>query len=387
MEFHLDIRTLSVVTVVLSFTYFIGLILIQRIQEYIPGLLTLAFAIFNFTIGFTLLSFGNDASFWISKVLANSLITLGFALIVHSLCQFRVSSLLFSKIALFMFPFVVITLVYYSHFDISTTARIVIISLYISLCSCMCAIIMVRGRAKDLKLATRLLAGIFLVNCIFMLVRTAITLAEPNITNFLHAGNVHQIAFIMIITLIIILGFTFTWMINARLVAAIYNTSMKDSLTQIYNRHAMEEIVPRELARSHRHNTELSVIIADIDHFKEINDNFGHHVGDKVLKRMGAILKRKLRRQDLAFRYGGEEFLLLLPDTNVDNAVKAAHKLRQTIEKQRFTTGKEGKWTASFGVSQLNDKEEWESVIQRADEALYQAKHKGRNTVISSKNE
>ncbi|WP_394246205.1 GGDEF domain-containing protein [Vibrio profundi] len=385
MEFHLDIRTLAVVTVVLSFTYFIGLILIQRIQEYIPGLLTLAFAILTFAIGFTLLSFGNDVSFWISKVLANSFIIFGFSLIVHSLCQFRIAPLVFSKVAFLIFPIACFLLIYYSHFYVSTTSRILVISTYVGLCSLMSAMILIKGKANDLKLAIWLLAGIFIINFTFMFVRTTITLSEPDINNFLHAGNIHQFAFIMIIILIIVLGFTFTWMINARLVAAIYNSSMKDSLTQIYNRRAMEDIIPRELARSHRHNTELSIIIADIDHFKEINDNFGHHIGDKVLKGMGSILKHKLRRQDLAFRYGGEEFLILLPDTNVDNAVKAANKLRETIEKQRFASGKKGKWTASFGVSQLHDKEEWDSIIQRADEALYQAKHSGRNTVVSSK--
>lgn len=387
MEFNLDIRTLCVITVVLSCTYFIGLILIQRIQEYIPGLFTLAFAIFMFALGFGLLSFGNDAPLWASKILANSIIMLGFALIVHSLCQFRGASFIYSKVAFLFFPIACVMLIYYTQFYVSTVARIVVVSVYVSLCTGMSAVIMVIGQANDLRLATRLLAGVFALQSAFMLVRCGVSLTGQDISNFLHAGNIHQVAFLTIIVLIIILGFTFTWMINARLVAAIYNTSMKDTLTQIYNRRAMEEIVPRELARSHRHNTELSVIIADIDHFKNINDNFGHHMGDKVLKGMGSILKRKLRRQDLAFRYGGEEFLILLPDTNVDNAVKAANKLRQTIERQRFTKGKQGKWTASFGVSQLNNNEDWDSVIQRADEALYQAKHNGRNTVICSRKE
>ncbi|MDN3616472.1 GGDEF domain-containing protein [Vibrio gallaecicus] len=385
MELNLDIRTLCVVTAMLSIVYFIGLSLLQKNQEPIPGLFTLATAILMLSIGFSLLSFGPSISIWLSKVAANTLIAFGFTLIVHSLCQFRITSFIYSKIAFILLPLVAISLIYYSLFDTSTTTRIVIISLHVVICTSMSAYITLKGKADDLSLAIWLLAGIFFFNAFFMTLRIGITVSGSDINNFLHAGNIHQLAFFMMVVLIIVVGFTFTWLINARLVSTVYSSSIKDSLTQLYNRRAMEDIIPREYSRAQRNHSELSIIIADIDHFKEINDSLGHQIGDLVLIRIGEILRTKLRKQDLGFRYGGDEFLIILPETNTENAMIVANKIRESIASFSFTQNQTVPWTASFGVSQLNKDEQWSSLIQRADEALYAAKSNGRNAVYSAK--
>ena len=384
MELNLDIRTLCVITAMLSFVYFIGLSLLQKHQEPVPGLFTLSMSILMLAIGFSLLSFGPSISIWLSKIAANTLIAFGFTLMVHSLCQFRVTSFIYSKIAFILLPLVSLSFIYYSLFEISTTTRIVIISLHIAICTSMGAYITLKGEAKDLPIATKLLSAIFFFNAFFMTLRVVITTSGSDINDFLHAGNIHQLAFFMVVMLVIVVGFTFTWLINARLVSAVYTSSIRDSLTRLYNRRAMEDIIPRELSRAQRNQSELSIIIADIDHFKEINDSLGHQVGDIVLTKIGEILRTKLRIQDLGFRYGGDEFLIILPDTNTKSAMVVANKIRETIANYSFTPNQTDQWTASFGISQLNKNEQWSTLVQRADEALYSAKNNGRNAVYTA---
>jgi len=167
---------------------------------------------------------------------------------------------------------------------------------------------------------------------------------------------------------------------NARIEAS------TDALTGLNNRRGFD-IQLKKLLNDRRHNGNgFSTIMADMDNFKEINDTFGHLVGDKVLKAFSQILKGKTRETDYAARYGGEEFVLLLPDTSLDNAYIVAENIRSSIEKLRVTqirTGENiGKITASFGVAVHKPGESASEVIDRCDKALYQAKKIGRNRTI-----
>ncbi|MBU0721401.1 diguanylate cyclase [bacterium] len=154
-----------------------------------------------------------------------------------------------------------------------------------------------------------------------------------------------------------------------------------DRLTGAYNRHRFEELFMDELARTKRYNRPLSLIMFDIDHFKMINDSYGHDVGDKVLRDISTLSKSEIRSHDIFARWGGEEFLILCPETNVENSCKLAEKLRFQIETYAFENIP--KVTASFGVTQLRPEETIESILKRVDEALYQAKEKGRNKIES----
>ncbi len=154
-----------------------------------------------------------------------------------------------------------------------------------------------------------------------------------------------------------------------------------DMLTEIYNRRKMYEILEHEYTRAKRYQTDLSVVMFDIDYFKKINDTYGHDIGDYVLKTVAKNVKKVIREIDYFGRWGGEEFLIILPQTNLKGATVVAEKVRKTIENTGF--GKVGKVTASFGVSTYiqsldNSPDE---IIKSADIALYDAKKKGRNTV------
>ena len=157
-----------------------------------------------------------------------------------------------------------------------------------------------------------------------------------------------------------------------------------DSLTRLPRRHVIDERLTQEIERSSRSGAAVSVIMADLDNFKRINDEFGHGCGDHVLQDVARILQQGARRVDLVGRWGGEEFVLILADTDGDGAYSAADKLRRAIEQHIFVDGNRSfSMTASFGVAQLERGSETESqqLIARADRALYVAKRSGRNQV------
>lgn len=159
--------------------------------------------------------------------------------------------------------------------------------------------------------------------------------------------------------------------------------ALRDPLTGLGNRSAYDNRLEIEMARWHRHKSPLTLIIWDIDHFKKINDTLGHKAGDKTLKIIAKLLNQNCRNLDFISRFGGEEFTMLLPETDQDSALVLANKLRQIIENARFNSGKGiVRITVSCGISQFRDGDLPESVFERADKALYQAKQMGRNRCL-----
>lgn len=155
--------------------------------------------------------------------------------------------------------------------------------------------------------------------------------------------------------------------------------ALKDHLTGLYNRHFFVDEGKSRFSRSLRHNEELSTVILDIDHFKAINDTFGHLAGDVVLKNVANVLETNKRKEDLIARFGGEEFVLVMEKCSAEHAKIKAEELRKKIEASEI----EGiKVTASFGIAERNDTtESFEQMLKNADEALYAAKENGRNQV------
>jgi diguanylate cyclase (GGDEF)-like protein len=150
-----------------------------------------------------------------------------------------------------------------------------------------------------------------------------------------------------------------------------------DNLTGIYNRNKFEEVFEYELNRSKRYHQPLSMAILDIDHFKNVNDTFGHLIGDEILVMLAHNIKQNTRETDLFARWGGEEFVMLFINTHADSALKLAENLRILIENLEHLTA--GKITISFGITELKENDTLESMLERADKALYKAKNSGRN--------
>jgi diguanylate cyclase (GGDEF)-like protein len=165
----------------------------------------------------------------------------------------------------------------------------------------------------------------------------------------------------------------------------IYRLTTIDGLTQIFNKRYFLENLEREIARSQRYRRSLSLVMFDIDHFKKINDSYGHLAGDYVLKMLASTVKSKIRREDLFARYGGEEFAIVLPEIDGDNGKAFAEKIRQIVEKQDFRfENTRIRVTISMGVSTIDEETtDAASLIKRADERLYEAKSAGRNRVFA----
>ena len=155
--------------------------------------------------------------------------------------------------------------------------------------------------------------------------------------------------------------------------------SSKDPLTGLFNRIKIEEIFLYEQAQSIRYANQLSVVLMDLDDFKVVNDTYGHNVGDIFLKEISMVLQTTFRSTDIIGRWGGEEFLILLPKTSLKDAKELVNKFRGTIETTRFSVV--GHKTASFGVAALLENESLIGIIERVDEALYLAKDYGKNRV------
>ncbi len=155
--------------------------------------------------------------------------------------------------------------------------------------------------------------------------------------------------------------------------------SIHDSLTGIHNRRLFESIIHSEIARSSRYSSKLSLILVDVDKFKQINDNFGHDYGDDVLTDLAGIIHNSVRESDIVFRLGGDEFAVICPETTADHALQVAESIRKKVEQHRFKT--ETTVTISMGISEFSTGLTKEKMYQFADKALYSAKNSGRNTI------
>lgn len=159
--------------------------------------------------------------------------------------------------------------------------------------------------------------------------------------------------------------------------------SKTDPLTKLLNRRAFNNIINTELLRYKRAGSSFSVLMLDIDHFKSVNDTFGHPAGDKVLQKIGTISNTLLRAQDSAARIGGEEFCILLPDTTIEIALTTANRIKDIIAGTTIIAEENSiNITVSIGISEVNELDaNYSNILARADKALYQAKSSGRNRV------
>lgn len=194
---------------------------------------------------------------------------------------------------------------------------------------------------------------------------------------------IHSIVYTVVmekITLILAAVFIYVgskqWMDNFKAV------SLTDDLTEIPNRKLCREIIAKEILISKKQESPLCLAVLDIDYFKEINDKHGHNTGDKILKSFAQLLLQQIRKGDSIGRWGGEEFLILLKDVDIDCAYKSMNRLRNKIAQHEFGDKNQSLTiTVSIGISQMNPTDDFESLFIRADKVLFEAKEAGRNTV------
>jgi len=170
-----------------------------------------------------------------------------------------------------------------------------------------------------------------------------------------------------------------------KMLGKLQKLAITDGLTKLYNSRYFYNQLDLETDRSNRYKHNLSLLLLDIDRFKSYNDSYGHLEGDKVLVRIGAIIKGCLRKMDTAYRYGGEEFTVILPETSGEEAFTVAERIRIDVEKENFSSvsGKEVTITISIGVTEYIPDERISLFVERADKAMYRSKENGRNKISS----
>lgn len=176
--------------------------------------------------------------------------------------------------------------------------------------------------------------------------------------------------------------------VEAQYHETIFNMTITDGLTDVGNKKRLDQMVRKEIPRAIRHSRELSLLMIDIDHFKDVNDTYGHLAGDSVLRDLANILQKRLRPDDELGRYGGEEFAAVLPETALAGAVRIAEDLRRLVESHPFMVeGEQIKVTVSIGVAELQPGMDSNAFFRSADEMLYKAKNSGRNRVCPTPTE
>ncbi len=193
----------------------------------------------------------------------------------------------------------------------------------------------------------------------------------------------YSIVAIIVILLLIMWMITLFIQIEKRKKAekALEKLATIDKLTSVYNRYMIDISLAEQIEIAKRYDKHLSVIFFDIDHFKKVNDIYGHKAGDMVLKSLAELVKSKKRKSDIFGRWGGEEFMLVLPETDINQAAYIAQTLREEIEKQHFDIVEH--ITCSFGVTEVKKNDTIDTLMKRVDEALYRAKNEGRNKVVT----
>jgi diguanylate cyclase (GGDEF)-like protein len=218
--------------------------------------------------------------------------------------------------------------------------------------------------------------------------RILLTLLSNSSTMDLRQASVFNTAFLLTMMLAV-LGFNGTaiGLVVSRMITKIKHLSQQDPLTHAFNRRHLNTLAEKEIMRSNKNGKALSIIMLDIDHFKKVNDMYGHAAGDQALLTCVEVIKNTVRASDFVGRLGGEEFCIVLPDTQLKDAQALAERIRQKLENTSVLwENKVIPITASFGISSLgeNNQSQWSKLLNNADQAMYMAKNNGRNKVMTS---
>jgi len=379
-----DVRTLALTNLILGAILGLGLIFFARAHPTFSGLRLLGHGYLFLALGFLLIGLRELVDDILSVVVANILVVTSISMIGSGILDFFQTSKKHFLRCSALFIFLMITsFVYLTYFQTDVRWRIIIISLVISaqlLLICYYLKSSLTAKAQFLKV----IYYTFIISSLFFIFRILWTINEAAIDNYMSAGAIHGLAIIAFQLLIIIVCYTVSWSASENLAEELKRQATIDPLTQVYNRRALQDIADKLIEKAKRTQDCISIILIDLDHFKLINDNYGHPAGDKVLTKVSVALQKNLRKYDVLARFGGEEFIILLPDTPIDIALIIAEKLRVALEETTILLDDNHsiQITASFGVFLAeNDNLQWQDMLQQTDQALYRAKSTGRNSV------
>ena len=391
MSFLLDNRTQTVVQVAVSVILCLVMLIAWRTQKTYPGFERWTISKLPHALGFLLISWRGAIPDVISILLANILL-------------FISPILLYEGIRLFLgkpyrnyFHYALMALLiagfsYFLFITPSVNARILILAGFTASIIMQCAIQLFTRVPPALRTSYWFTASMFGLYSLLLILRVVTARSLPQLHDPFASDLIQSLVFLGTIVMPIGWTFGFFLMTNARLSlelrtaeAELREMATTDFLTGVLNRRAFIEMGLRVIARARRDGAPLTILMLDLDHFKRINDRYGHAVGDTLLRAITETCRTQLRPVDLFARWGGEEFVILLPDIDITGGLRIAERLRQAVEALTLPaqTGDTGT-TISIGCADWSpDETEIDAVLHCADVALYHAKARGRNCVIA----
>jgi diguanylate cyclase (GGDEF)-like protein len=380
-----DIRTLAMTNFMLGGLLSIGTVVFAKVHSSFRGFYQLGMGYFLFALGYVLFASRHHIHDFFSIVLANVLVASSFVVVIIGILNFlHYPKIIFIKASSVLLVIITILFFYFTFIQTNVNARIIIISSFVSGQAFFAAYKSYCHENPVTRIFIRFLASSCLFCALAFLCRIVITFNAAPLVNFMDAGYVDATSMIALQIFIVSTCLSLSWSASQQLAQKLKVQATIDSLTNLYNRRAFEEFAKKEVSRAERGQTHISVVLMDIDLFKQVNDTHGHQIGDQVLQEFSVRLTDSLRQYDILARYGGEEFMLLLPDTDTETALVIAEKLRVTICQPVFSVDQclELEVSASFGVASSQGKTiNWKALVTEADNALYLAKENGRNQV------
>lgn len=321
------------------------------------------------------------APFWVTEVLANVLLLPGWMLFSYGIIK-AAGKTPPMKLGLTLCALVVAALVWFSLVDPNRPARIFVHHFVLAAFDCYAAFACLMHSRTSRTHTFRLIATLLILSAMIFLWRIAqdangivLPFAQAQSRVVMVAASV--VTFPMLALLLVI-------QTSQRLQEEINEQARRDALTGAFNRRAFDEFIGREWARALRHDESFSVVMVDIDHFKQYNDQHGHQVGDETLVQVSKTAQLALRADDIWCRMGGEEFVALLPNTTAEQALTVSERIRLAVEQTTISTPSGlRRVSVSIGFAErLSAQSHWAELLAAADAALYQAKSAGRNRVV-----
>jgi len=375
----LDVPTLLQLIAVASFTMAVALVAMRPQQRDGLGLWALGLALHGG--GYVLLMLRGQGPDWASIVLANALLAGSMACLMAAVHQFHGRHLPWWTMALQMLGMALLVGLFLDHYQ----WRLVAASLVLALQGGVLLWALWRPQPpQPVRGAVLVTLGLALQVLLLAFRFLWVAVYGPPNQDLLQSGTTQGATFLTSYVVIILSSLGFVLMAKDRVDAANLRLATTDALTGTANRRALIQALDRDMALALRTQEPYAVLMLDIDHVKAVNDQYGHLAGDGVLRHVAAVLRQRLRAQDMLGRYGGEEFLVLMPSTDVSGALAAAEALRQAVAQTPCRHGEQTvAVTVSIGVCAgvLEPGDTWDQRIHAADQALYQAKQGGRNRV------
>ena len=371
----LDNRTLFSCQLLLALVFAILFFGMRRANPSLRGIGSIALSFLFGVAGILLLFLRGSIPNFLSMSVANALVLIAYTLQYRATYRFlgirrRLNSIWMLDAAALLFVF------YYSQIQHNIVARIVACSIVIGIIRGVIALDLLRH--ADGRPHIRFFGFTMMVFALLSYTRAVVSYSHSAPANYMQNGTFQTIAMAGDLLYICILGLFFSMMINSKVLALVRDQSEQDPLSGTLNRRGIENKLAIELKRLERTTQSLSVALIDLDHFKAINDTAGHAAGDEALRSVVAATAAQLRAYDLLGRYGGDEFLLILPQTGCADAFTAAERIRDAVFSASLSRSRSA-ITLSIGISEAVAGEQAPLLLSRADQALYDAKRSGRN--------